>query len=118
MEDGDRRKSRLCANAIIGTIRCSDLNDREFDAESLLDRLVVLSAAVDVDPREGGGSIFGVVALTFIYTRHLSMGRISESVKSCRELISLAAQDRFKQMRTVQTASDEARSVLNALGVP
>jgi tetratricopeptide (TPR) repeat protein len=118
MAEGDHRKSRLCANAILGIIRCSDLNDVEFDAESLLDRLVVLGEEVDLDPREGGGSTIGVQALALIYTRNLSMGRISEAVENCRELISLAAQVRFEKVSFVQTASQEAKSVLDTLGVP
>ena len=111
MEEGQYGKKRDSARAIIGILKCSDMYADDLD-ESLLDRLVVLGTEIDLDLREGGGSLVCVEAADFLAKRHMAKGRLAQGANACNEVIRLASEDRFRQTAYVQSLSDGARQML------
>ena len=108
LQNGQYGKARDTAKSILAIVKCSDLHAADFD-ESLLDRLVVLGTEIDLDDREGGGSVVCIQAAELQYTRHLSQGRLVQGAHACQEVVRFAKQDRFLNQIKVQSMAEVAK---------
>jgi len=98
-QDDQWGKNRLEAEAILSIIRLSDMQATDFD-EELIERALLLGAAVDADPREGGGMLT-LQAMELQGQRQMFMGANVESANTFARLLVHSKQDRFRQMADV-----------------
>jgi tetratricopeptide (TPR) repeat protein len=106
-------KNRLEAEAILAIIRLSDIQAAEFD-DKLIEKALLLGAAVDADTREGG-AMLTLQAMELQGQRQMFMGKLADSANTYAQLLVHAKQDRFRQMADVGAMSERVTQHLKML---
>ncbi|KAJ1482388.1 hypothetical protein T484DRAFT_1804019 [Baffinella frigidus] len=110
MLDGQFGQQRMEAAALLVVCNLSDMYAVTFD-DSLLNRLLKLSEAVEQDAREGGTTMH-IYALELVGRRHLAMGRSKVGAAAYRRVLRLAADKRFSGMEDIANTVKAVKEML------
>ena len=97
--DNQWGQNRLEVEAVILIIELSDIQATDFD-DTLIEKALLLGAAVDADPREGG-SLHSLQAMELQGRRQMFMGQHQDSAKTFAQLLVQAKQSDYRQVPDV-----------------
>ncbi|KAJ1465946.1 hypothetical protein T484DRAFT_1757041 [Baffinella frigidus] len=101
MLSGEFGQERCEATALLVICDLSDMYADDFEND-LLNRLLKLSVAIEDDAREGGTTLH-IFALELVGRRHLAQGRSNTGADAYRQVLRLAADERFSGMEDIAT---------------
>lgn len=113
MLSGQFGQQRCEAVALLVICELSDMYRRDFDND-LLNRLLKLSIAIEDDAREGGTTLH-ICALELVGRRHLAIGNREAGKSSYRQVLRLAADERFAKLEDVQAVVRAVKEMLEML---